>query len=216
MDSSCNSYTFIAIIILYIFVFIYISNNDLFSYFSTIKIEASDGTKYRVLGNYEDYKDAAEMLAELNKKIVILAKHLKKKYHTDSGHCPQKVKEVSNLLNRYLIDELSEVSPNSSSDTSYTLNKRIINMCLRDKDENKLHDINIMVFVTLHEASHVCTDTRNHGPPFWQTFKWILTEAEECEIYKNIDLSKNAFQYNKFLVDYSPFFDSSVKDLCER
>lgn len=65
---------------------------------------------------------------------------------------------------------------------SYTINKQKIFLCL--KDENKeYYDFNMLVYVALHELSHVLCDEIGHTPKFHSIFKNVLTKAESMNIY---------------------------------
>ena len=46
-------------------------------------------------------------------------------------------------------------------------------LCLRDKQTKKLHSDEILMFVALHELSHMGNDTWGHDTKFWKTFKFV-------------------------------------------
>lgn len=209
---TCNDYIFAGIIILYIFVIVYINDYDILSFFTHKTIKGPDDYHYRIQGGFNDHHVAVDYLVEANKRIVILGQHLKKKYH---DQCPVKQAQIQNLLNRYQPDKLTENSPKVKNESSYTLNKgKMIAMCLRDKKTFDVHDFDTIMFVYLHELAHVATDATQHEPGFWITFKWLLGEAEECGIYKNINFKEQPVNYCGHYVDYSPYYDTKIKDLC--
>lgn len=168
-----------------------------------------DGKEYMVIENV-DSKAAAEMLSRVNLKIVRLAKHLKRKYGKDH-HI------VSNLLERYNPDVLHEHVPNIvDSDVAYTNNKGdSVYVCLRKyylkNKANKIHDENTIMFVMLHEVSHIATNAINHEMLFWETFKFILEESVEAGIYDPVDYKYNPVKYcDKMTITYNPLFDNSI------
>lgn len=105
-----------------------------------------------------------------------------------------------------------EISPtNTENLTSFTENKMRLVLCLREKtpDENgiyRLHDINTMMFVVLHELTHVLNDEYDHGDKFWALFEFILHNAIEVDIYKPEDYSKKNINYCGLMLTSNPIF----------
>lgn len=65
---------------------------------------------------------------------------------------------------------------------SYTINKEKIFLCLKDKNE-KYYDSNMLVYVLLHELSHVLNDEVGHGEKFQRIFDEVLEKATDAGIY---------------------------------
>ena len=65
---------------------------------------------------------------------------------------------------------------------SYTINKEKVYLCLKDKDGEYYND-NLLIFVTLHELSHVISDTIGHDKKFNNIFDALLKKAAEMNIY---------------------------------
>lgn len=65
---------------------------------------------------------------------------------------------------------------------SYTINKKKVFMCLKDPNGN-YYDTNSLVFVLVHEISHVINNTIGHDDSFQQTFDELLQRAIEKGIY---------------------------------
>lgn len=73
----------------------------------------------------------------------------------------------------------------SAGEKSYTINKKHIYLCLKDKD-GEYYDDNSLMYVLLHEYSHVLCDeidTEHHGDKFKRIFSSLLLRAEEKGIY---------------------------------
>ena len=124
---------------------------------------------------------------------------------------------VVQLKSRYKVDRISEISPlNPSGSTSYTENKgEKLVLCLRNKEPNlqgeyEFHDINLIMFVVLHELTHVMNDRWGHKMQFWQLFKFVLQNAVECDIYKPIDYRKDPARYCGMDITYNPYYDSAM------
>lgn len=211
---TCDNYTFIAIIILYIFALIYFINSDVLDYFTTVKVRGDDGVTYKLQSKLSGQDVALTRLLEVNRRVVALGQHLKKKFKS-GVYCPEKAKQVQNILKRYNPDKLVENSPKIEGESSYTLDKgALVAMCLRDKKSFDVHDFDTIMFVYLHELAHLATDVVQHEVGFWRTFKWLLGEAEEAGVYTNVDFKKTPMDYCGHHVNYSPYYDNSLKDLC--
>jgi len=65
-------------------------------------------------------------------------------------------------------------------------------------------DLNTMIFVVLHELSHICTLSIGHTTEFWDNFKWILEEAINIGIYKKQDFKLNNVDYCGMKITDSP------------
>jgi len=142
----------------------------------------------------EDAQGAADLIAVIRQKLVLLVEHLKKAYPRD-----HRTEMISDNFNP---DRLKE-GIDSPDYTSYSVNKgEQIVLCLRNKD--KLMDINTMMFVVLHEMAHLSTADIGHTPEFWDNFKWILLEAMNIGIYTKQDFNKKSVEYCGMLISSSP------------
>ena len=87
-----------------------------------------------------------------------------------------------------LKSKLSRVFPEinyielSGSNKSFTINKREIYLCLKDKNGN-YYDDNMLIYVLLHELAHVKCDEIGHTEKFKEIFKLLLQKAEVAGIY---------------------------------
>ena len=83
-----------------------------------------------------------------------------------------------------------------TDNTSYTINKGDeMVVCLRDKTNNKLHDINTIMYVTIHELAHVGCPELNHTKLFFKINKFLLNEAMEMKIYQYRDYNSSPVEY---------------------
>ena len=66
------------------------------------------------------------------------------------------------------------------------------------KKGSKLIDENTLMFVALHELSHVASKSIGHTDEFWNNFKFLIKEAETINIYVPENYKKNSnFRNNK-------------------
>lgn len=174
------------------------------------KVERSkiDGNKYFVLP-YSNSQSAADILARVNINVAKLIEHLKIKYG-------KKHTIVKNLCRRYNPDAIYEHQPKSFDNVAYTMGKgKSVYICLRKiyGDQKKLHNFNTIMFVVLHEISHIATDVIKHPDEFWITFKFILKEAVSIGIYQPIDYSVHNESYcREMIINYSPLFDKTLDE----
>lgn len=178
-----------------------------------------DGMAYRVHEAHSGPDKAADTLAIINSRVIAILRHLRSRYlrGTAGDMYPERRAAVIKLLARYNPDNLAENSPKDpSGDTAYSLDKgAIVAICLREKGAaappgHSIHDLDTLMFVTLHEMSHIAIDEIDHPPPFWSTFKFLLEEAEESGIYVSPDFSRSPARYCGVNVDYNPRYDPNT------
>lgn len=185
------------IIVAIIILIVYLYNYEGY----IVKEDNTYGMKYYVK-NLQNSEEAADILAYINKNIVKLVRHLKSKY----GKNHQNVKCI---LDRYNPNVLYEHIPNSfDSSVAYTIRKgKSLYICIRDEDGN-FHPMNVIMFVALHELSHIATDAQGHPEEFWRVFNWILREAVEINIYNPINYEKKPKKYcGDMIITYNPLYD---------
>lgn len=174
--------------------FIYTKNkiSDLHYVKSTL-----DQNKYLVRKK-DDNIEAANSLAKISKNMTKLCKYLAEKYPNNDG-----VKRLNGKFDPMSIVENEKGNKN----TSFTINKgdKMV-LCLRSKDDEneKLHDENTLMFVALHELSHIMTTSLNHKQEFWKNFKFILKNAIDFGVYKYVDYSAKPQKYCGIVITDTP------------
>jgi hypothetical protein len=127
---------------------------------------------------------------------------MKKKYD-NTGH----ESRVEFLSNNYNGDVLSEHTPKTTINTSYVLNKgQVIKLCLRDPKTKKIHDFQTILFVNLHELSHLFDREYGHNASFWAGFKTILKEAVALGVYKPVNYKYNPVNYCGMSINSTPLY----------
>ena len=189
-------------IVLVIFIIIIVGklyfNSDTFN----LKCIISDvnGNKYCVRDRNK-LELAADRLAHVNNNLNKLVNHLSKKY-------PNK-ENVQRLVNGYNPKKIYETLPTSEF-TAYSENKgEKLAFCLDTEKNSKgrLIDINTLMYVALHEVSHIATKSIGHNDEFWNNFKFIITEAKEINIYNPVDYQKEPARYCGMNISDNPYFD---------
>ena len=165
-----------------------------------------DGEKYLVR-NLPDKQEAADKLARVRAKLLRLRKYLEQT-HMDKPFVAQMVRNFDFSSARF-----TESTPDAQY-TSYSVNKgEKVYMCLRQRDaKERLVPENIILFVALHEISHVGTASLGHTPEFWNHFAWVLKQAEHVKIYEYTDFAAHPVEYCGVHITDSPTYKTSVKD----
>jgi hypothetical protein len=117
------------------------------------------------------------------------------------------------LIRRFNMNKMYEVYPlNKYNDTSYSINKgEEMGVCIRSgKDFYKIHNIDILKFVFLHELAHIISITEHHTEEFWSNFKYLLIIAYNNGLINIIDFSLNPIEYCSLQINYNPYFDNSI------
>jgi ABC-type multidrug transport system fused ATPase/permease subunit len=125
---------------------------------------------------------------------LVCIKARKESYHTFSD---KKVEELrAKLISAFPAAKFVKLS---GSNESFTLDKKHIHLCIKDKN-GKYYDDNSLMYVLLHEYAHVLCDefdtTEDHGEKFKGIFADLLTKAHKAGIYDaNIPMTKNYCGY---------------------
>lgn len=159
-----------------------------------------DGKKYCVRER-KNLKKASNLLANTTQNMSRLVKHLYSSYPEKSN--------VALLYKNYNPRKIKEILPTSEY-TAYSENKgEKIAFCLGEdkEDVDNLIDQNTLMFVALHELSHLATKSIGHTQEFWDNFKFLLQESEKIGIYKPVDYKKNKKNYCGMNIKDNPYFD---------
>lgn len=142
--------------------------------------------RYYLVRKLPDMGGAADYLADINKKLVSLIRHMVAKYPDN--------KDVEQLYLKYNPSALSEGSADSGY-TSYSINKgeKVI-LCIRQKDKSFV-DKNIVTYVAIHELAHIMTSEIGHTTTFWNNFRFLLNEAVAIGIYEKQDYKSDPQEY---------------------
>jgi len=173
-----------------------------------LKCVVSDvnGNKYCVRDR-KKVDQAADLLAKTTEKSKDLIAHLQAKY---AGKEDDRVKRLSE---RFDPDQIMEILPTSQY-TAYSENKgEKLALCLNaakksDDGNDSLIDEHTLMFVSIHELSHIATKSIGHKTEFWENFKFLLEEAKEAGIHEPINYSKEgSTEYCGMQIHDNPYYD---------
>jgi len=150
-----------------------------------------DGNIYLVR-DLSDKEEAANMLAKLKKNVFKLSKHLENNKRNHEKMLPY----INQLSQRIKGVKISE-STKDSMYTSYTVDKgEEIIFCLRSKkNKDELHDINLVMYVCIHELAHVACPEYGHTLLFKKIFAFFCEESLKIGIYEKMKFYENPEEY---------------------
>jgi hypothetical protein len=164
-------------------------------------VSTVDGQKYCVRER-DNIKAAADLLAKTTDKCKDLVAYVGKKYPDRD--------DVQRLVRGFNPKKVMETLPTSTY-TAYSENKgEKLAFCLnREKEDNDhLIDENTLMFVAIHELSHIMTKSIGHKTEFWQNFKFLLGEAKDAGIHTPVDYKKQPKEYCGMKIHDNPYYDA--------
>jgi hypothetical protein len=183
-------YIFIFLVAVFVVISRFIKNE-------VIYVKSSIDSRMYLVRNLPDKHDAADLLAVLRRNIFELTNYL----INNIKKFPEREKYINQLYNNIKHVDIKE-SGEDSIYTSYSVNKgEEIFFCLRSKrNTNKFHNLNLIMYVLLHELAHVATPEFGHTPLFKDNFKFITEEAIKLNLYKKIDFDNEPREYCGLMV----------------
>lgn len=99
---------------------------------------------------------------------------------------------LDGLNSKNILDSISLYK----GDKSYTINKQKIYLCLKDEN-GEYYNMNMLIFVTLHEIAHCLCDEIGHTDRFNDIFNELLEKAIKMKIYNpSIPIIQDYCTYN--------------------
>lgn len=198
--SNTNNYLYILLVQLIIVILIV----GLICYFYSLSksdvtyVKSSLNNREYLVQNLENKDEATYMLSVIHDRIIILRDYLKKnrsKYPEFKPYIDQFCRRINKL-------QLKESSPNGEY-TSYTVNKGdAMMLCLRSKDDQQeLHDLNLIMYVVIHELAHIACPEEHHTALFKKIFIFLLERAIEVKIYEYVNYSIDPHEYCGLTID---------------
>jgi len=145
--------------------------------------------------NLPDKEEAALLLSRIRERLTQLVEHCSKKID-DKENSDTLNESFKRLKKNFRPDNITESSPGNKY-TSYSINKgdKIV-FCLRSKTgDNKLVDLNTMMFVAIHELAHLMTKSIGHTTEFWDNMRYLLKEGIKLKLYKKQDYNAKPEKY---------------------
>lgn len=184
---------FIFLLVIMIIFKLLISNDD-----NLVSLKSGIDEDFHLVQDFENKESAANLMAEIKERIDKLFIYLKRSYPNNP--------DVLRLFGNYDEDNIRETEIDHT-DTSFSVDKgEELHICLRNKKDFRLHKINILMFVTIHELAHLMSKTYGHNGEFNKNFIFLLKQAIKIGIYNNIDYSRKQTEYCGMIVNSNPLF----------
>ncbi|ARF09276.1 hypothetical protein Catovirus_2_225 [Catovirus CTV1] len=150
-----------------------------------------DGESYLVR-DLPDKQSTANMLAKIRKNMFTLNDYLVQNKSSFPAYT-----QCIDLLNSKIKNSVIMENGEDNVYTSYSVNKgEQIVFCLRSKTtKDKIHDLNLMMYVVLHEMAHVGCQSIGHTDEFKMIFAFYTEQAIKIGLYKKIDFHNNNKEY---------------------
>ncbi len=178
--------TLILIVFIIVFYVVYIMNDS-----SLVKFNIDDN--YVLVRDTPNKEESAKLLNELINRMYAL-----KNYVVDNiDEYPDYRLYIEQFDRNFTKNrtKIYETSLNSEY-TSYSINKgEELVFCIRSKTTGKLHNINLLMYVAVHELAHTACPETGHGELFNYIFKFLLQRAIERNLYYYENYSKNPVEY---------------------
>lgn len=173
-----ESYLFI-ILIFIIIIYIYFNKTNV-TYVSN-----NINKKSYLVRNVSDKENAVIILAKMEENLKLLINKLM----LDISPNSEMYKYVKTIHDKIDHVEIQESSADSMH-TSYSLNKgELLVFCIRSKETFKIHDMNELMYVAIHEIAHIGCPEVGHTELFYKINGFLIDKAIDYEIYRYIDYS---------------------------
>ncbi len=193
MDEIIQKFVFALIVIFFLIFLVRLFNRK-----RGLTTEKDQNNQPQIVAKSPDQAQSAQMLASIKKRLKYLINYCINKYPEN-----ERVKLLKDRFNSENIQETSFYD----SGTSYTVDKgQELHLCLRNKENKRHHDINLLMYVSIHELAHIMSVSFGHNDEFGNNFKFLLEKAVECQVYQAEDYSQNPTTFCGVHVNNNPLF----------
>ena len=186
MEIKINESILLSIIIIFIYILYLLKKNRL------TLVEANNNIKFMVHNDINKF-EAANLLSVLVDRLYKLRDNL-----INNKYKYKEYTKYINLLEENFNTERTSIYENipDSDLTSYTINKgEELAFCLKSKTTGKFHDINLLMYVAIHEMAHMACPEIGHDDLFKKIFSFLTEEAIYMGLYIKVDYQINNMEY---------------------
>lgn len=196
---------FIGVTIVFVVYVSYVMYKDS-DIFQLTCVISQENKKTYCIREREKLKEASDLMARVSDKLEQLVERM----HAESPDDPM----VSRIVKKFDASKIKEILPTSEY-TAYSENKgEKLALCLNESKENpdsRLISDNTLMYVAMHELTHIGSVSIGHGDEFWTNFKRIIEYAVKYDLYTPIDYKKNNELYCGMNLTDNPYFDKTIK-----
>ena len=166
-----------------IYIFVILNRNGL------TYVRSQHNNRYYAVHNLPDKQEACNLISRVHEKMLKTTEYINRGVTNDNGayippHMLKYVRELHPIFLNTIIHENDSLLPETHL-TSYNESKgKKIVFCIRDVETLHRHDENIIMYVALHELSHIACPEIGHPPLFTEIFKWILQQAIHIGVWQ--------------------------------
>lgn len=159
---------------------------------SSTYVKSHIDNRYYLVQDRKDKQKIADDLATIRQNIISVTAYMLK-------NSPQDYKKYIEMINSKLNDVVIAENIKDLMYTSYSVNKgEQLIFCMRSKRKNAMnqkHDLNLMMYVVLHEISHIACPEYGHTQLFKDIFKYVTESAIKLGVYVPIDFRVSPTEY---------------------
>jgi predicted metal-dependent hydrolase len=177
----------IAIIIIFIYIFLFYNKKNV------VLVPGKESNNKYLVYNDEKKVESAVLLEQITNNMFKLRDHL----HNNINKYPEYDKYIKQLYrnlnkNKTLI---YENDPNSKL-TSFSINKgEEIAFCLKSKKTGEIHQLNLLMYVAIHEMAHIACPEIGHGALFKKIFRFLTEVSMEIGVYSKENYESKPVEY---------------------
>lgn len=186
MEIKINESILLSIIIIFIYILYLIKKDRL------TLVEANNNVQFMVYNDINKVQ-SANLLAALVDKMYTLRNIL-----ISNKNNYKEYKINIELLEKNFNSERTSIYENAPNTdlTSYSVNKgEELAFCLKSKKTGNFHDINLLMYVAIHEMAHMACPEVGHGELFKDIFRFLTLEAIDLKLYKKINYQDTPVEY---------------------
>ena len=176
----------ITIIVIIIYLFLFHNKKNV------VLVEGRDKNKYLVYNDIQK-EVSAVLLGDVVENMFKLRDYL----YLNIDKYPEFTDYIKQLHTNLNKDRslIYENDPKSKL-TSFSVNKgEEIGFCLKSKKTGRMHELNLIMYVALHEMAHIACPEIGHGELFKKIFKFLTEIAIETNIYNLDDYESKPVEY---------------------
>lgn len=147
-------------------------------------------------GYYVQDRPDKQEAADTIRQIVNSLNRLILELHEERERYDEEHREYIDALYAQMDHIVFRESDEGSEATSYSVNKgEEIVFCIRSKKTGRIQDMNVLMYVAIHELAHVACPEVGHTPLFFEINRFLLKKAVELGIYRVDDYQRAPVEY---------------------
>lgn len=183
-----ESYLFVILLFIIIIYFYFNKTNVVY-----VANKNSSNNKTYLVRNVPDKEAAVITLSKMEDNLKLLIKYLMSDASVKNN--AEMYGYISTINDKIDSVEIQE-STADSMHTSYSLNKgELLVFCIRSKETFKIHDMNELMYVAIHEIAHIGCPEVGHTDLFFKINTYLIDKAIQYGIYNYVNYGLHNVTY---------------------